>query len=260
MRLALALDLASSGGSSPSLDYATISGLDGWWRPTAANVTLSGSSVDELRDASGNAIHVAQSTGAAKPTYNASFAGANNQPSVQFDGGDYLSAASTASLSYERTQAWTAIFCIHSTTAGLDQTVFAKGNPISTGYGVMINAGGAGTMRVGLANSAGNRALGDASVTTTTTTRIIEVTYSGTSLTTGMAVYRDGTSVAVGATVESLSATIINALAFSLGWNQIAGYFVGHLMDMALWSRVLTAGERATIRADMAIRYGVTVA
>lgn len=87
---------------------ASLPGLRLWLRADQG-VTLSGSAVTQWQDQSGNALHVAQGTPAAQPTYVAS--SINTRPAISFDGNDRLQNT-TANL---------------ITTAGAARTVFVVG-------------------------------------------------------------------------------------------------------------------------------------
>ena len=58
------------------------------WLKADAGVTLSGNSVTNWADQSGNAYNVTQATAANQPTFEASVF--NGQPAISFDGGDWL--------------------------------------------------------------------------------------------------------------------------------------------------------------------------
>lgn len=149
---------------------------------------------------------------------------------------------------------------VRVTGAGNDQCIMAKGNPISIGYGFSCGNGATtADLRAGLAASGANRIVGDGSVALKDVTRVIRVTYDGSSTVAGVTMTVDGVAVSVGATVNSLSATIVSANKFTLGWNAIAAYLTGYFVRGYVYSRVLAAGEAVRLDRYLGRRYGVAV-
>jgi hypothetical protein len=245
------------GGMGRTFSPSQLSNLAADWDPTL--VTKDGSDlVSQLNDRTGTHPFL-QATGAAKPTWIAN--SMNGQPILRFAGSHFMQLATAAQLSYERTQAWTMYTVLRVTGAATDQCILAKGNPAGQGFG--FSAGNGGTVnnvRVAIASSGANRIIGDATATLQNNNRVIVVTYDGSSAVGGVNVYVNGSSVAVGATVNTLSATIINALNFTLGFNQIAAYLTGDFARGGVYSRVLATAERSSLTRFLGLRYGITVA
>lgn len=235
---------------------SSIANLVADWDPYA--VSKDGSNlVAQVDDTTGTHPFL-QATGAAKPTWVAN--SMNGHPVLRFAGAQFMQLATAAQLSYERTQAWTMYTVVRTTGSATDQCILAKGNPAGQGYGFSFGNGGTvNNIRVAIASSGANRIIGDATATMLNTSHVVVITYDGSSAVGGVNVYVDGASVSVGATVNTLSATIINALNFTLGFNQIAAYFTGDFARGGLYSRVVTAAERGKLTRFLGSRFGITV-
>lgn len=247
---------------TPVFRLSSVANLVADWNPLPDAVTKDGSNlVSQCSDASGNGNHFLQASGAAKPTWVSSLASANNAPALQLSGAQYMQLGLSSQLDYDRTQAWTMGAVVRVTGSANDQCILAKGNPISIGYGMSCGNGATtANLRAGLAASGANRIVGDGSIALKDTTRIIRVTYDGSSSVSGVKMYVDGASVTVSPTVNSLSSAITSANKFTLGWNAIAAYLTGYFMRGFLYSRVLSAAEGTRIDRMLGRKYGITVA
>lgn len=258
MRLASSVSLGCSGDS---FALSSVANLVADWDPIAPNVTKDGSDkVSVLSDTSGSGHHFLQASGAAQPTWVSSLATANGAPALLLSGAQFMQLATNTQLNYERTQPWTMVFVVRVTGAATDQTILLKGTA-AQGFGVQLGNGGTvNNIRAAVANSGANRVVADGATTLLNTTRILRVSYAGNSLCAGITMRSDGTSLGVGATVDSLSASSLTALLVTLGHNQIASFLTGYFIRGAIYDRVLSADEGTLVERFLGSKYGVTVA
>lgn len=230
------------------------------WNPAFVTKDVSNLTA-QLDDASGQGNHMLQSSGVVKPTWVSSLASANGAPALQLAGAQYMQLGTGSQLSYERTQPWTIGCVVRVTGAGTDQCILAKGNPASIGYGISCGNGGTtANLRAGLAASGANRVIGDGSIALKDVTRVIRVTYDGSSTVGGLTMTVNGVSVSVAATVNSLSATIVSANKFTLGWNAIGAYLTGYFVRGYMATRAIAGAEGSKVDRHLGALYGVAVA
>jgi len=209
------------GGFSP-LSLSPLFWLD------ASQLGLSnGASVSSFTDLSGNGRHFVQTTPSKRPVYNST--GINSQPSVQFD---YVDDNMTCT--HPATTAFTLWFVWRPTTAGSSrQRVYND----SVGNRLIGFYDGSRSLFTG-------SFLTNGSASTSTLVYIAQASSSGRSLRINGATVTDTTSAGV-----------------LTGSAQLGGgppeVMSGHIGQMGLLNRVLTAGELASLVAYLTVRAGV---
>lgn len=115
--LVIAPDVAHGSFNPFAAAYPTV--LDGWWASDPAWTNPGdGGAVASVRNQSGRG-DPAQGTGGARPTFRASTSAFNNRPTIQFDGGDWLSIDTP-----DGSQVWSEIIVANTT----DSTNTGGGN------------------------------------------------------------------------------------------------------------------------------------
>lgn len=234
-----------------SLFAASIgSSIEWWFDADAAYITLA-TGVSQWADRSGNANHAAQATGAAQPAYSASVAALNNKPAVNFDGTDDVLARAT----------FTQGACTQPNTIFLVAAPDDTGTALASGQ-LMVDGGSAGTARhvIDITASAATTSVSDlfagaalisSPAFTSTGGHVFEGVFNGASSIVSVDGARS-TATGAGGAQNMNGITIGNRFATSF-------YFDGHIAEMFMLSGALDATQRATVRAWLASKYGLTL-
>lgn len=239
----LGIPLSSGAAFLPS----DVSGLEEWFDadglPTlfqdsakTTPVTSDGDPVGAWVDQAGSVDEALQTVTAAKPTYRASVALLGNQPALEFDGGDYLQGAFSATLAQPN-------------------TVFAVGRFTATTNRIMFDGDDAGNRHVFWANAlssdwemlAATLLTGSAA---NTNAHIFTILYDGVS----SAFYVDGTVDASGdAGLHSMDGITIGTQ------HGVAASFLGFISEWIIYDADLSTVDKNRVQNYLANKYGVTV-
>lgn len=244
MRIGLGISLGAGGGAfSPTY----IAGLQAWYR--GDDVSVTGALVDSWNDKSGNARHLI-GTGAARPTLVAS--ALNSLPGIQFAGAHELITSGTFSVST------VSVFTVFRATVG--GVVYEHAASLLSGHSTLLytNVGpSSGIIRAGGA-SYKNRA---AAWGSDGTNRIVRQEFAGTHALHKM--YIDGTVQALtdGASTGDPGTGASTAVKLHVGAsNGLTLPVTGHVMEMLVYSTVLSAGDASRVERYLGSRYAITVA
>lgn len=245
MRLGLGLNL--SAGGAPSFSPLSISGLQGWYRGDETSVT--GALVDSWTDKSGNARHLL-GTGAARPTLVAS--ALNSLPGLQFSGAQELLTSGTFSVST------VSVFTVFRATA--NGVVYEHATAFLGSHSTLLytNQGPSlGIIRAG-GSSYKNRA---ASWGADGANRIVRQEFGGTHATNKMFINGTAQSLTDGAATGDPGTAASTAVKLHVGAsNGVTLPLTGHIMELLVYSTVLSAGDASRVEAYLGSRYGITVA
>lgn len=236
---------------------SSINNLDLWLR--ASSITPSGGLVTTWTDESQNG-YVWNASGGQRPTYVSSLSSANNHPAVLFNGTtNLIQAASAGALAYQRTQAITVFAAVRSNSAATTQPIIASGCPIITGWGMELGNGGSSAfLRFAVSNTnATNSLVCDVATVTLNTTRVYSVVYDGLSRVDGVQNFTAGTRIGNNATLDNLSASSLSSLNAIIGFDQVASFFAGHILEIIIYKRALETYERIQVETYLTNKYGV---
>lgn len=184
-----------------------------------------GASVSSFTDLSGNGNHFVQAVPTLQPVYNST--GINSQPSVQFD---YVDDIMT---------------CTHAATTAF--TLWAIWRPSTSGGRQRMYADLGGNRLLGFYDN--SRTLFTGSFLNNGASSASALVYIAQASSSGRSLRINGTTV-----TDTTSAGVLTGNA-SLG--QTFEYVSGHIGQMGLLNRVLTAGELASLVAYLTIKSGV---
>jgi len=236
------------GGALPGPD--TVANLAHWYNLDSLTrlftnsamttpVTADGDPVGAWVDQIVAADEVAQATTGAKPTYRASIAALGNKPALQFDGGDYLRGAYTASIAQPYT-----IFVVYKYDVPTGNAYLVDGDD-TTNRAVIYNSLSAGNKT---ALFAGAQIAGP---DTDTAAHIAIGVVNGAS----GALYVDGGAPAASGDVGANS---VDGL--TLGAQNVAAAFLtGYIAEAILYSAAVSVANRNVVQAYLAAKYGVSV-
>jgi hypothetical protein len=248
---------AGGGEVAPDDTFLTIFGSDlvAWYDASdAASITEVAGAVSQWNDKSGNDDHLTQGTGAANPTYSATGLG-GSQPSLSFDGGDYL--ISTTDAVAPGAVSDFACFVVGRLNAGAN----ANGRFVSyVGTGETTDHSNAASaillMRDGSNQAVGayrNGALGVKAVTYDTTFNAASVWSGGNH--TAYVENVAGTPVADASGALAAAGTIIVGHGFNAGLPQPASSVTGHISEIAFVKIAPSAGQLTSVQAMLAAKW-----
>lgn len=227
-------------------DPSTISGLSARWRADSITGVTTGGAVASWPDTSSNGYTATNTSGSSSvPTFVSS--SINGQPAVRFAAASSQRLVSNAPAGMA---AQTIVAVMTPQTATTARTM--RGGANVPGPVQFCLENGTATARLqavkqGIANigfSTGQPGVGTPVVTL--------LTYDSNS---GAYEFRiNGTTSGTGTTIQTLTADTT-----SIGANRTSQYFSGDIAELLVWSRVLTAGELASVDSYVQDRYGITV-
>jgi len=165
-----------------------------------------------------------------------------------FDGNnDYINVSDSESLDIERTNELTIGFWVKLNSANTQQT-FLRKSPEGgdwEGYGIQLNGSTSLNPRFLLRNSQSNQLIVDANVGLTVGQwTYVAITYDGSSSASGVNIYINGGSVSTTTPYDTLSASILNNEALTIGSIGSGSWFFNGLIDeVAIFNRSLSAEE-----------------
>ncbi len=238
------------------------SNLKVWLR--ADSINLNGSDVDTLFDLSGYGNHFQQTDATYQPLYNASYAGLNSQPVIDFDGnGQYLLDGDGDSSYVNGESSYTLFFIVESdvspTDKGFFTTAFPTGNDdvLSLRYNQTGDNGGASniiTAPVGTGNiyeSAGG--------TQSTNPQLISYSWNSGNM---PELFIDGTEDSptfanpIVGNVSGADSVILGKgtqdIGDSDGWD-------GRIAEFLFYNKDLNSAERTIVENYLSARYDLTI-
>jgi hypothetical protein len=239
--------------------FLTIFGSDlvVWYDASdAASITHVGGAVSQWSDKSGNGFHVVQATGANKPTYSATGLG-GAQPSLSFDGGDYLTTAGAATVASGAVSNFS-VFVVGrmnaATTANGRFAAFIANGELSsgnnTGSVILFLRNGSNQEIAGLRNGGFK---GVTSVTYDTTFRASGVWNGGnhTAYNNNVA----GTTVADASGALAATGRLIIGAAWNAGAVELLASITGHVSEFALVKAAPSAGQLTSVQTMLAAKW-----
>ena len=216
----------------------TIANCTGWFRADMG-VTLNGSKVSAWADQSGSGHNLTQAVSANQPTFVSASADFNNQPALSFAADfDWLASASGWSLG-----------------ANTSIVIIGEDNGGSSGYaGVADNTTWILTAHGGKYSTAGASFVDSTVAVSANTPSVFTMTSDGSSNVTW---YING-GVTVGTGNANFAANTSGLVIGALNTLNTSG-LVGKIVEVAVFSRALTANEVADIQTYAAIRYKIGV-
>jgi hypothetical protein len=238
--------LAGSFPVSNAFAPSDLSGLVGWYK-SGVGITLNGSTVSQWDDSSGTGNHASHGTATAQPTYNSSDANFNGYASLTFDGTtDLLFANGLLSSIINGTDVpFTIVMAVKPVLTAANPTAIGT-NEITVGntqFRLRFRAAGVSTFFLGLRDGAGTDVTFSGG-TSTATAQIVRAQSSGTA----GEIFSNNVSVASGAfNVDACTATWFAFGATPTSATAGANFFGGEIAEVAIYSRLLTAGEQAQV-------------
>lgn len=170
------------------------------------------------------------------------------------DGGaEYVDCGNVANLSFERTDSFSLSIWVKWTADSSLGSVISKlpASAPSRGYDVYIASGVVG---FSLSSDSSNRISVATAASAADSVRYndgrwhhIVVTYAGTSLASGCAIYVDGCARALYIAQNTLSSTSVGTAAFTIGARVGINSVIAQLQDCAVYSKALSAAEVTAI-------------
>ena len=163
-----------------------------------------------------------------------------------FDGtDDYIETGNTSTLNFERTDRFSVGVWVKTATTQTGREILGNGAYSQNGWSV-INID-TNQVRFALANSSSNRVVIDANPPASYyagSWTYIVFTYDGTSLASGVISYMNGGLVTQDTVSDTLSASILTANSFRIGYGyHTSNIFNGLIDDVRIYNRVLSAAE-----------------
>lgn len=165
-----------------------------------------------------------------------------SQKAVQFGGTDeYVTMGNV--LGFERTNAFSLSFWVKKPNASA-AVLIAKMDDSYVGFRVYTETG----ISIDLINNPVTNRLtvGTGIILADQAWHFIVITYDGSSSASGIAIYDNGVPLSTTTSYNTLSASILNTVAFTLGRAMTSAsplYFVGYLDDVAVYDKKLSADE-----------------
>jgi hypothetical protein len=238
MSLSIATAVAVMGGGA--FTPANLSSLVFW----AQADSLSSSPVSSWSYGAGN---LTQGTGGSQPTWTASSAHVNNQPSVLYNGSKVMSAANTSAL--QLTGSLTICTVIYFTTLGSFNTVVSKG--ATSEFDVYVSSAGTPVF----INSNIGAIAGNAGTISAATKTILTITFSAGG--SGVAFYVNGTAAGTNASAGAPASTT-NAV--FVGQRSDAGTTLnGEQPQVILCNTALSATDLTSLHRYFGTKYNITV-
>lgn len=190
----------------------------------------------------------------ARTTYFGASPAFANEVSTLFDGAnDRVELFTAAALNFERTQAFSWSYWLKSVDiAGTSINIGDRTSATARGWGSGRATGGSGVLT---AYFTGTNNTSEVQVSTAAAAIVpgiwkhIVVTYAGTSLASGVAIYVDGVAVATVVDVNNLTTTIVPTMPVTFGASAGGGVFTtGNLDEISIWSKALSAAEVLALR------------
>lgn len=234
--------------STASATFAptSLSGLQAWWK-SGVGVTLNSTTVSQWDDQSGNGNNLTQGTAANQPTYNATDANWNGLASISFDGSnDFLKAHSLAAMFQGTDTPYTIVTAVKRGAGGTFRFLLGSNESVS---------GNAQTAIGQRYNSTDEYVIYKRDDTTTSAATekgtannnavIIRWQHSGTVA----EVFVNGSSVGSGANDVGIltSQDLFTLGAFPTASSTAANFYVGEIVEVCIWNRLLTAGEQTQV-------------
>lgn len=172
---------------------------------------------------------------------------------LSLDGSSYVTVTNQTPYNFERTNSFSMAFWIKSSAAsGANQIILSKrtSGAGNAGYQIAINAATTG-IQIRLINTG---ATNEINVTNTTTLtdgnwHNVVITYSGTSLASGVAYYLDGVNQSLTTTTNNLSASIQNTVNLVFGAISAGNILTGLLDEVQIFNYVVSSAEINAINA-----------
>lgn len=214
-----------------------VSGLKVWLDANALTGLSDGDPVGSFTDQSGAGIHSEQATAGKKPLYKTNIIG--GKPALLYDGTDDFTKQASAYTDLPSTTIFVVLQPV--TTTGLPDFVdgFASGKRHQIGI-----------RSAKLQIFQGSTVTGTSNAAAATNYVLTGAFTSGAS-----AMYVNGTSAGTSAT----AANVQNGLVIGANSGATAEFANAYIAEVICYSRVLTAGERATVHTYVQDKYGITV-
>lgn len=227
-----------------------VTGLQGWWRADAGNVTIA-TGVSQWNDTSGNARHLTQATGSAQPAHTSSLAGMNNQPAVTFDGSnDQLTGAAWSN--FVAVGAYTIMAAIYPTAAPTNSaTIYANTGILSDPASGLIGLYLRSAPDVGLYNWDGSEDKDILNINALSTGSIITGMHSS-----GNLITRLGTGSESAGTASGNTTSLAGLLSMGRAYNNV-NFYTGSICEVAIWNVVISAANRDRAARYMRARYAL---
>lgn len=173
---------------------------------------------------------------------------------LSFSGADYVTIGDVPEIQFERTDPFSVCAWFKSTDSTDNNVIISKMDASLKGWSLQFRTGGKIAMYLINQNSA---PLNLITVVTTDggfddgVVHDISVTYDGSSTAAGVIIEIDGVSKTLSVEKDVLSASILNAGLVMIGARTTpAKFWVGTIDEVRIYNKVLSAAEKAEIRAD----------
>lgn len=220
-----------------------------WYAADRTGTTLTdGTAVDTWNDLSGNGFHLT-GTATKRPLYKTSIVG--TKPAILFDGSnDYMASSSLAFMNGQTDYTW---FCVWK--PGTQTGTFPRpwGAPYESGGPSIEITNNASRTFWSVYRDSGGTYRGTTPLGSYVNDTVAFHHY--TKVGTALQVFKDGTSQA---SATSGDASNINgSVAFQMGSNGVGttSLFIGHIAEVLVYNRALSAGEITTIKTYFATKY-----
>lgn len=251
-----------SSGRPQSAEWtpASVSGLFGWWRADASDITIATGVSAWVDRVNGHAL--TQATGANQPSFSASDANFNDHGSITFDGSnDYLMSSESAATWDFLHAGSSALYMVLRRTAAQTGYMVSTGVTISNTesyfYGLAATSGGnsrhyiarntAGTYYVGGVEKAGF-------ITTNTTHRISQRVVLDTSVKVESDILAEAS---VSTSGSQASGTAASPLVLGMGGTGWGVFHNGPIAAMLVYNAVVSDSDHALICDYLDTYYGI---
>jgi hypothetical protein len=219
------------------------------WLKANNGVTTSGSNVTQWQDMSTNANNAVQGTGANQPTFVAS--AANGKPAIAFNGSSqYLQLGS----GFANFNTGASIFIVTKPTAAATNARFIEFGNGATSNNVYLSEPTSTGVALNVYSGSTPSSVTASSGVTLNQYQLLEAVHNGAASAT---LYTTGVQTAQGA-INNI--TNVTRTANLIGTNNAATiFFQGEIAEVIVYSRAVTASERANIESYLYARYGLAV-
>lgn len=242
----------------------TIANLTGWFDATdSTSYTEVSGQISEWRDKSGVANHITQSTANNRPTLfessgnvqNATRSAVNGRQSVFFDGvNDLLSTTATVTSGQSRT-----VFAVARRTdnnTGVELGMFGSTSS-NTFTRWLIRYGTGASAVIGGDAVATNQTLSAGAQAGWTSAHIS--CWSQNSGTRNLSYFLNGASLSVASNPPNTQTSFAGFFLGNGRSNTLFNHFSGHVGEVVIYDRELTAGERESVTRGLARKWGVSL-
>ena len=233
---------------------------EGWWRPDLGLSEVSLEVTDLENQGTEGDLDLSQATASRRPNYIASRASFNDQPVLEFDGGDVLASVATSAWEMSDGEDLTVVIVFEMTATALDVSV-ATDDSTNGGWSLQPRSGGASRFRVWDGTAALTRN-GPSLTTGTVYVQAGVITGAVSPAQDLVDIWTDGVISTSGSGLVDLGAIGQSGTEeFLLGANSVTGGtgLNGYIAEALFLKRLLTSDEDDELTSYFNARYGLSL-